>query len=84
MAPKSAADVSPTARRGLKAYQLTRTGSSNVAFRELVAELEKDLASPDGNEHAFFAQLKTASGGVLRLVAGIASFLRSQTVTSRS
>ncbi len=43
-----------TTERGT--YQLTRTDSSDPAFRELVAELDKDLAIRDGDEHAFFAQ----------------------------
>ncbi len=38
------------------AYLLKRTGSSDPDFRELVAELDKDLAIRDGNDHAFFAQ----------------------------
>ncbi|MCC7501141.1 MAG: GNAT family N-acetyltransferase [Flavobacteriales bacterium] len=37
-------------------YQLIRTDSTDPAFRELVAELDKDLAIRDGSEHAFFAQ----------------------------
>ncbi len=36
--------------------QLIRTDASDPAFRELVAELDKDLAIRDGSEHAFFAQ----------------------------
>lgn len=37
-------------------YTLTRTDSSNPDFQKLVAELDKDLAIRDGDEHAFFAQ----------------------------
>lgn len=37
-------------------YTLTRTDSSNPDFQTLVAELDKDLAIRDGDEHAFFAQ----------------------------
>jgi putative acetyltransferase len=33
-----------------------RTDAGNAAFRELVTELDKDLAIRDGNDHAFFAQ----------------------------
>lgn len=36
--------------------QLIRTNASDPAFRELVAELDQDLAIRDGSEHAFFAQ----------------------------
>ncbi len=43
-----------TTQRG--AYQLIRTDSVDAAFRELVAELDKDLAIRDGDDHAFFAQ----------------------------
>jgi putative acetyltransferase len=39
-----------------KAYTTIRTNSSDPAFRALVAELDKDLAIRDGNDHAFFAQ----------------------------
>lgn len=37
-------------------YQFKRTDSSNADFQRLVAELDKDLAIRDGDEHAFFAQ----------------------------
>lgn len=37
-------------------YTLTRADSSNTDFQKLVAELDKDLAIRDGDEHAFFAQ----------------------------
>lgn len=36
-----------------------RTEASDPAFRELVIELDRDLAIRDGNEHAFFAQFNT-------------------------
>lgn len=35
---------------------LKRTSSDNTDFQLLVAELDKDLAIRDGDEHAFFAQ----------------------------
>lgn len=35
---------------------LLRTTSDHTDFRELVAELDKDLKRRDGEEHAFFAQ----------------------------
>lgn len=35
---------------------LKRTTSDNAHFRDLVAELDKDLAIRDGEEHSFFAQ----------------------------
>ena len=38
------------------AHRSIRTDASDPAFRELVAELDKDLAIRDGNDHAFFAQ----------------------------
>ena len=37
-------------------YRSIRTDSGDPAFRSLVAELDKNLAIRDGNEHAFFAQ----------------------------
>lgn len=37
-------------------YRLIRTDSGDPAFRGLVAELDKDLAIRDGEDHAFFAQ----------------------------
>lgn len=37
-------------------YTLLKTDSANKDFRKLVAELDKDLAIRDGDEHAFFAQ----------------------------
>ena len=38
------------------AHRSIRTDANDPAFRELVAELDKDLAIRDGNDHAFFAQ----------------------------
>jgi putative acetyltransferase len=41
---------------------IIRTDSENAHFRELVMELDKDLAIRDGNDHAFYAQFnKTAT-----------------------
>lgn len=37
-------------------YQFKRTNSEDPDFHPLVAELDKDLAIRDGDEHAFFAQ----------------------------
>lgn len=37
-------------------FTLTLTDSGNADFQKLVAELDKDLAIRDGDEHAFFAQ----------------------------
>lgn len=37
-------------------YYLKRTNSNNPDFRQLVGELDKDLAIRDGEEHAFFHQ----------------------------
>lgn len=37
-------------------YQFKRTDSEDPDFHPLVAELDKDLAIRDGDEHAFFAQ----------------------------
>ena len=39
-----------------RSLQLIRADASDQAFRELVAELDQDLAVRDGSEHAFFAQ----------------------------
>lgn len=36
--------------------QTERTTSNNEDFRKLVAELDKDLAIRDGDDHAFYAQ----------------------------
>jgi len=36
--------------------QLERTTSKNLDFQKLVAELDKDLAIRDGDDHAFYAQ----------------------------
>ena len=36
--------------------QIERTNSDNPAFQKLVAELDKDLAIRDGDDHAFYAQ----------------------------
>jgi GNAT superfamily N-acetyltransferase len=44
----------PTTAQDL--HRLARTNASDPAFRALVAELDKDLAIRDGNDHAFFAQ----------------------------
>lgn len=35
---------------------VVRTNSSDPAFRSLVAELDRDLAIRDGDDHSFFAQ----------------------------
>ncbi len=37
-------------------YKLIRTDSDNTDFRELVVQLDKDLAIRDGDDHAFYAQ----------------------------
>jgi GNAT superfamily N-acetyltransferase len=37
-------------------YQFKRTNSEDPDFHPMVAELDKDLAIRDGDEHAFFAQ----------------------------
>ncbi|MDH4474515.1 MAG: GNAT family N-acetyltransferase [Fluviicola sp.] len=37
-------------------YQFKRTDSEDPDFHPMVAELDKDLAIRDGDEHAFFAQ----------------------------
>ena len=37
-------------------YRTIRTDSSDSAFRALVAELDRDLAIRDGDDHPFFAQ----------------------------
>lgn len=37
-------------------YKLIRTDSDNTDFRELVMQLDKDLAIRDGDDHAFYAQ----------------------------
>lgn len=47
-------NLSPTQKTNM--YQFKRTDSSNADFQRLVAELDKDLAIRDGDEHAFFAQ----------------------------
>ena len=36
--------------------KLVRTDSSDAGFRALVADLDKELAIRDGDEHAFYAQ----------------------------
>lgn len=36
--------------------KIVRTNSSNIDFIELVAELDKDLAIRDGEEHSFYHQ----------------------------
>ncbi|HEY0977432.1 MAG TPA: GNAT family N-acetyltransferase [Flavobacteriales bacterium] len=36
--------------------QVVRTDATDPGFRALVAELDKDLAIRDGDDHAFFAQ----------------------------
>ena len=40
----------------LLAITLIKTNSGNTYFRELVPELDKELAIRDGDEHAFYAQ----------------------------
>lgn len=40
----------------LKREMIIRTDSSNNDFRNLVRELDKDLAIRDGDEHSFYAQ----------------------------
>ncbi len=37
-------------------YKIKRTNSDDLDFQKLVAELDKDLAIRDGEEHTFFAQ----------------------------
>lgn len=37
-------------------YTIKRTNSENPDFRNLVVELDRDLAIRDGEDHAFFAQ----------------------------
>lgn len=37
-------------------HTIKRTNSENTDFQNLVAELDRDLAIRDGDEHAFFAQ----------------------------
>lgn len=37
-------------------YTLKRTNSEDLDFQKLVAELDKDLAIRDGEEHGFYAQ----------------------------
>lgn len=37
-------------------YNVKRTNSDDADYQKLVAELDKDLAIRDGDEHAFFAQ----------------------------
>jgi putative acetyltransferase len=37
-------------------YYLKRTNSEDTEFQKLVADLDKDLAIRDGEEHSFFAQ----------------------------
>jgi putative acetyltransferase len=56
MAPPAATDRSADCSTQREAYQLIRTGSGNAAFRELVTDLDKDLAIRDGDDHAFYAQ----------------------------
>ncbi len=50
---KNSAEQDATLRAS---YRLTRTGADDPAFQQLVAELDKDLAIRDGNDHVFFAQ----------------------------
>jgi putative acetyltransferase len=56
MGPNSTTDRAPDAATGRGTYRTIRTDASDPGFRELVKELDKDLAIRDGNEHAFFAQ----------------------------
>lgn len=42
-------------------YKLKRTNSDDLDFQKLVAELDKDLAIRDGEEHSFFAQFNKIS-----------------------
>ena len=62
MGSSSATDRSFTAMAEQEKYQLRRTSSTDPAFRELVAELDKDLAIRDGKDHAFFAQYNKLDG----------------------
>lgn len=39
--------------------EIVRTNSSNIDFIELVAELDKDLAIRDGEEHSFYHQFNS-------------------------
>jgi putative acetyltransferase len=56
MGPTSTTDRPSTTDTGPRTYRTIRTDASHPAFRALVAELDKDLAIRDGNDHAFFAQ----------------------------
>jgi hypothetical protein len=42
-------------------YKLKRTNSDDFDFQKLVAELDKDLAIRDGEDHSFFAQFNKIS-----------------------
>lgn len=42
-------------------YKLKRTNSDDLDFQQLVADLDKDLAIRDGEEHSFFAQFNKIS-----------------------
>lgn len=39
-----------------RSFAVTRTDAADPDFQALVAELDRDLAIRDGNDHAFFAQ----------------------------
>ncbi|MEO8587828.1 MAG: GNAT family N-acetyltransferase [Flavobacteriales bacterium] len=56
MDPLSTTDRSSKATSERGTYRLIRTDPSDPSFRELVTELDKDLAIRDGKDHAFFAQ----------------------------
>lgn len=56
MGPSSTSDRPPATTSQNGTYQLIRTDAIDHAFRALVAELDKDLAIRDGQDHAFFAQ----------------------------
>ncbi len=40
----------------VKMHQIKRTNSHDIAFQNLVKELDKDLAIRDGAEHSFYSQ----------------------------
>lgn len=42
-------------------YSIKRTDSTDLAFQQLVVELDKDLAIRDGDEHWFFDQFNKIS-----------------------
>ena len=56
--------------------KLVRTTSENADFRQLVAELDADLALRDGEEHAFYHQFN----GIAHLNRAVVAYLGNRPV----